>query len=472
MTEFGGDPGHEGPGEGRRRQRRRRSGRDGRRRRRSRTGPDLPEGEGATARRRRSSRREGVGDSAQRRRQGRPQERASKDRDAIVPQGDSRLGYSLLIVLLVGLAIAAYLIFRPFISAMVAGIVITSVSYPLFSFVLKRVGEKRRGIASGLTCVILILLVFLPTIGFVWGIAAQWTEERRAAARETVSAVFAKIESVEMMAPLLFDEEENRSRRTWWKLVHHELQELGLLSGDAPSEPPPRADVQEASPGFRMPPNSLTGVATWFTRTLALLLASTVGVLIQSLLMLFIMFYFFRDGPQILAAVKNAVPVDAQYQNRVVERIQNVTKGIVRGTLATAFVQGCVATVAFSFFGALSMPLFWGALVAFSALLPAVGTALVTVPLTAWLLMEEQFVAAGCMAALAVVISSLDNLLRPLLLKDDLHMHPVWILLSMLGGVGCFGALGFILGPMVVVLLRTVLALVAESSAPQALRNE
>ena len=71
---------------------------------------------------------------------------------------------------------------------------------------------------------------------------------------------------------------------------------------------------------------------------------------------------------------------------------------------------------------------------------------------------------AGLFLVLAVIIANLDSLVRPLLLKEGLQLHPVWVLLAVLGGVGCFGAMGLILGPMVVVLLRTVLALLAEES--------
>jgi predicted PurR-regulated permease PerM len=96
-----------------------------------------------------------------------------------------------------------------------------------------------------------------------------------------------------------------------------------------------------------------------------------------------------------------------------------------------------------------------------------VGTTLVTVPLIlSFLLAAEgpQWKEAISLSVLAVVVSGLDNLIRPLLLKEGLRLHPLWILLSILGGVNFFGALGLVLGPMVVVFFGTFLALVTQEA--------
>ncbi len=222
-------------------------------------------------------------------------------------------------------------------------------------------------------------------------------------------------------------------------------------------------------PAFSISAGSVANVARWVTRVLGSLLAGVVGVVVKCLLMLFIMFYFFKDGPRILRSVQQALAVDPAYQERVIEKFNLVSFGMLRGILATASIQGVVAGIAFVFLGL--PPFLFGTLVALCGLVPIAGTGLVTVPMTVWYLVNGQYGHAAAVAVIGVLIASLDNIVRPMLIEGELKLHPVWILLSILGGVGCFGVLGLILGPMVVVLLRTVLALVTEESQSRSLEK-
>ncbi len=258
--------------------------------------------------------------------------------------------------------------------------------------------------------------------------------------------------------------------------LRRDLRALSAASA-APEDPPehprkrpelPGADAVE-KPAFSISAGSVANVAGRVTRVLGSLLAGVVGVVVKCLLMIFIMFYFFKDGPRILRSVQQALAVDPAYQEKVIEKFKVVSVGMLKGILATALIQGVVAGIAFVFLG---LPAFlFGSLVALCALVPIVGTGLVTVPLTVYYLVNGHYWYAAAAAVIAVLVASLDNIVRPLLIEGDLKLHPVWVLLSILGGVGCFGALGLILGPMVVVLLRTVLDLVAEESQRRSLER-
>ena len=98
------------------------------------------------------------------------------------------------------------------------------------------------------------------------------------------------------------------------------------------------------------------------------------------------------------------------------------------------------------------------------------GTGLVTVPIILSFVLNQQWIQAATMAIVAVGVALMDNFLRPWLARGGLQLHPVWILLSMLGGVSVFGPLGLVIGPMVVVLIRTLLSLLfrSETSGPRA----
>jgi len=176
------------------------------------------------------------------------------------------------------------------------------------------------------------------------------------------------------------------------------------------------------------------------------------------------MFYFFRDGHQLLAGLRSSIPVASSYQTKVIDTYKGVVSSLLRGTLVTACLQGAVAGVAFQIVGISGF--FWGAVAAVCALVPLAGTGLVTIPVILYFLIQQQFGSAVFLVFVAIVIASMDNFVRPYLLKGDLKMHPVWILLSFLGGVSAFGPVGIIVGPMVVVLLGTVLALVRQDRTP------
>lgn len=428
--------------------------------------------------------------------------------------GRNVLGVALLVLILTLLAIAAFFVFQPFLMPLVTAVVITTVCYPLYSRVLQLVGENRTAIASGITCCLVILAVFTPIVWFGWVLTSEAVQAQKDLSRrvgeleawvdkyeDETDSLWHTVFYTEVPGTKDFDGNETPTSEgvtkiTKPKKVHREWYRLTIVSLDRLlNKPPPvvlndlggRGDGQphvddntnsdnnqKALPGNERPSGDettampfsakgLTNVARWVTRTLATVLAGVIGVMIKFLLMVFIMFYFFKDGPRIAESVKDSLPVNPEYQDKVIDKFQAVSRSILRGTLATAVIQGAVAAVTFPMFD-LKGPFFWGALIAFTALIPVVGTAIVTLPLIIGFLIQGQLWQAGLFLVLAVIIANLDSLVRPLLLKEGLQLHPVWVLLAVLGGVGCFGAMGLILGPMVVVLLRTVLALLAEES--------
>ncbi len=361
-----------------------------------------------------------------------------------------------LFALVVCLVVAGVLVFRPFWDILFVAAVLTTLLYPVYRRVLGVLGAKRRGLASVATCGIFVFLVLVPVSWLGFRIAVEATSALRSGAKRASSAIdtAAQIEAVQAY----LREHPAVEDRVRWLKASLEKFAAGLESAASPPAAPESEDEEPSSepPAVFSPSSeSIAWLATNLGGAITRFLTGAIGLGIKLFLMLFLMYYFFKDGPEILDSLRKQVPLDRESQERVIETFRSVSRAILRGTFLTSLAQGLVATVAYACLG---LPaIFWGALTALAALLPAVGTGIVTVPITLTFALGGEWTKAAVMGAVAIFISTLDNVLRPLLVESSLRLHPVWILLSILGGISVFGVLGFVIGPMVVVLLRTLL---------------
>ena len=143
-------------------------------------------------------------------------------------------------------------------------------------------------------------------------------------------------------------------------------------------------------------------------------------------------------------------------KKRLIDKGQSVTRATIKGTLVIGIVQGTLAGLAFAVVG-IAGAAFWGTLMAVLSMIPAVGTALVWVPAVIYLYIKGQVVAAtGLLIWCAAVVGTVDNVLRPRLVGGDTEMPDLLILVSTLGGLSMFGAIGIIVGPIVAALFLVV----------------
>jgi predicted PurR-regulated permease PerM len=203
------------------------------------------------------------------------------------------------------------------------------------------------------------------------------------------------------------------------------------------------------------------GRAAQFLTELLSRLASAVNGLLQSAvvnlssamfdiaLLLLMLFFFLRDGSQFHAVLRRISPLSRDQFDSVTESLSSTMQGALAALLVAPLVQGVLATL---LYWALGVPnaLLWGALTTLVAFIPAAGTALVWVPICIYLWVQGELWQSLTLAAFgALVVSSVDNVLRPILLKGSARIHPLWSLLAILGGVFSFGALGLLVGPLV-----------------------
>jgi predicted PurR-regulated permease PerM len=181
-----------------------------------------------------------------------------------------------------------------------------------------------------------------------------------------------------------------------------------------------------------------------------------VGTVLSFTVMLFILFFIIRDGRAIARLGAALVPLPPERREDLATRIASVTRAVVRGTVVTAIVQGCLTGIGFAAVG-LPAPVVFGVLAAVLSVVPFGGTALVWAPAVVVLLAQGRYTQAIILIVFGAVISSVDNFLKPMLISGRTVLPTLAVFLGVLGGLAAFGMIGLFLGPVVIAL---VLALI------------
>jgi len=175
----------------------------------------------------------------------------------------------------------------------------------------------------------------------------------------------------------------------------------------------------------------------------------TLRIAVFFVLMLYLLFFFLRDGPKILDGLVRALPLGDERERHLLGRFAEVSRATIKGTLVVGIAQGAIGGIAFWALG-IGGAVLWGVVMALLSILPAVGPALVWLPAAIFLLVTGRIIAGIVLILIGVlVIGLVDNLLRPLLVGRDTRMPDYLILLSTLGGLTAFGLAGIVIGPII-----------------------
>jgi len=184
--------------------------------------------------------------------------------------------------------------------------------------------------------------------------------------------------------------------------------------------------------------------------------ATTAAFVLNLFVMLYAMFFFFRDGHKILERIFYYTPLSDEDETRMLSQLASITRATVKGTLVIGVIQGALAGIAFWVTGIEGAAL-WGTIMTILSIIPGIGAALVWVPAVIILFVTGQYLTATLLAAwCAAVVGTVDNFLRPVLVGRDAKMPDLLILIGTLGGLFLFGPIGFIVGPIVCGLFLTV----------------
>ena len=191
----------------------------------------------------------------------------------------------------------------------------------------------------------------------------------------------------------------------------------------------------------------------------------TAQLLVSLGVMLYVLFFLFRDGPGLAATIRRASPLSDHHTDHILGKFTAVVRATVKGNVIIAAIQGTIGGVVFWMLG-IEAALLWGVLMAMLSLLPAVGAFLVWGPAASYLLLTGQYVQGAILLAVGVfVISLIDNLLRPPLVGKGTRLPDYLVLVSTLGGITLIGINGFVVGPLIAALFVAVWSLLTDDVA-------
>lgn len=307
------------------------------------------------------------------------------------------------------LAYLIYILFQPFLAPLAWAAIFATFFFPTYKRLEGRVGKT--GAASIATAAVTLIIV----VPFVLIVIAFVQE-----ATQTIGSVDLTSSSSKGFA---------RLQRGWMWLQRQRFgRDLGNLN-DYIKQGAERAAGLVAN-----------GVGVFFKNILIMV--------VDVIIMLFALFFFFRDGDAIMSRVRRVLPFDAAFRERRISETAELIRATITSGLTVALVQGAIGGLTFLLLG-LGAPIFWGVMMAFFALLP-LGAWIIWGPVAVWLLLTgETGRGIALMAVGAGGISLIDNVLRPILLSGRTQMNGLLVFISLLGGIAAFGLLGLVLGPII-----------------------
>jgi predicted PurR-regulated permease PerM len=333
--------------------------------------------------------------------------------------------------LIIAVSLAFAWILWPFYGAILWGSVIAIVFAPLYRRLSSSM-RQRRTLAALATVLIILVLVILP----LTLIAALLVQEG--------ASVYERIQSGELNFGRYFQQVLD-AMPAW---VSNLLDRFGLSNLRL---------VQERVS------DSLTKSSQFLAAQALNIGQNTLDFIVSLFVMLYLLFFLLRDGDDLLKRIKAAIPLHPEQQRTLVTQFTGVIRATVKGNLVVAVAQGALGGLIFWLLG-IHAPALWAAVMAVLSLLPAVGAAVVWLPVAIYFLVTGATWQGIVLTAYGVfVIGLVDNVLRPILVGKDTRMPDYLVLISTLGGIAVFGINGFVIGPVIAAMFIAVWGMFAAS---------
>ncbi|WJN57113.1 AI-2E family transporter [Pseudomonas sp. SO81] len=332
----------------------------------------------------------------------------------------SRVEHKAFLALLVAVTLAFAWILLPFYGALFWAVVLAVLFAPLQRRLALRIGG-RGNLSALITLCVCLLVAILPVIVITLMLVNEG------------AAVYQRIEAGELDVGAFVAQGKDMLPQA----IQRQLDRLGLGNFDGLRD--------------RVARGALEGSQFLATKAFAIG-QNTFEFVVGFFVMLYLLYFFLRDGPELVRTVRSAVPLAEGLKRRLQIKFTRVVRATVKGNIAVAVVQGALGGLIFWVLG-ISSPLLWGVLMAFLSLLPAVGCGLVWGPVAFYLLARGELWQGVTLILFGVlVIGLVDNLLRPILVGKDTRMPDYVVLISTLGGLTLFGLNGFVIGPLIAAL--------------------
>lgn len=326
-------------------------------------------------------------------------------------------------LLLLGIVSTAFfLMLAPFWGAIFWAIALAVLFYPMYSWLNNKFGGKST-LSSLITLSTAVLVVVIP-LAVLTGYLVNYATD-----------VYQAYDDGDLNAEVLREEVEDR-----FPQIPEILERFNM-------------DIEEV--GERVS-DIISSSSQYIAQEAFSIGQSTMHFLISMILMLYLAFFFFRDGTRIADIVAKAVPLGDDREEKLAQRFVKVTRATIKSTFIVAVVEGALGGIILAILGVPGAVL-WGFAMGVLSLIPAVGAFLIWGPIAIYLFAIGDVVQAVILVAFgSIVIGLIDNVLRPMLVGRDVRLPDWLILLSILGGLAIFGVHGFVIGPILTALFVTL----------------
>lgn len=223
------------------------------------------------------------------------------------------------------------------------------------------------------------------------------------------------------------------------------------------------ANLKDASPKVKAVLTNTLGKGTEYivNRTTSAIL-SLPSIVLNLFIVFFIMYYMFKDGSKLVETVKSILPVGKQRQDALIGQFSHVASAVIYGTVIVAILQGVLAGIGFYLFGVPS-PVIWGIVTMIVSLIPFLGPYIVWFPASLLLMASGYYSGEGLIFLRGLglffygmlLVSGIDNVLKPRIIGRKAKIHPALVFLGIIGGINLFGVVGFVVGPVIIAMLKT-----------------
>lgn len=327
-------------------------------------------------------------------------------------------GHLILLISLAGAVVACFFLVRPYIEPIMIALLLGLIFHPLHTWIASKLGN-RPNISALATCSVLTVVILIPAVFVALAIL------RQGALYSSIVYAWASGGGLENMVASPWVTSIVEFLKTW---IPEDL--IG-----------PETLKREVVKTAAILGQDVVGLS-------ARLAAGITGFVASLLLMLFVLFFVLRDHERMVVFLHHAIPLSRSQEDLLLREIMNVSKSSLLGTFLTGVCQGIAGGFALWLTG---FPgLFWGTMMAFASLIPVVGTALIWFPAAVYLVVTGSW-GWGLFLVLwgVLVVGSIDNFLRPLLMHGSSSMNTVIIFFSLIGGIAAFGLMGLLYGPII-----------------------
>ncbi len=333
---------------------------------------------------------------------------------------DTHFRKAFLLFMVTSLTIGLLIVLRGFLMTILVAALMSGLLYPLFTWLTQKFGGRTKS-AAGVT----LLITFLTIVGPLAGVVSLVVGQASSISENVRPAIERAINEPTYLDRLL-------RQAPGYEYIAPYREQILTTAGDV-----------------------VNSIGRFLMTSLQNTTRSTVSFLFHFVIALYTIFFLLLDGPGMLRAVLNHLPLHRDEKSQLIDRFVSVTRATLKGTIIIGVIQGVAAGVAFWIAGVPNAA-FWTVVMIVMSILPLIGSALIWVPASIVLFASGHVTAAILLALYcALIVGSIDNVLRPRLVGQDTKMHDIVILFSTLGGLAVFGPLGFVIGPVLAGLFVT-----------------